>query len=170
MDGERWLRCCSIPFWGRPGTKRPTDGQGFRKTELAFACNGSGTRPKSVFQIGGAGAVGTGSIRGMPILKTLRGAGFSIWPFNPPGWPIVVEIYPRALTGPVNKSSRDARRQYLRAQFPELSKPFVTTASSSEDAFDAAVSALVMEKRIDDLANLSQSTDPCELLEGKIWY
>jgi len=114
--------------------------------------------------------VGTGSIRGMPILKTLREAGFSIWPFDPPGWPKVVEIYPRALTGPVNKSSRDERKKYLRAQFPELSKPFVTTASSCDDASDAAVSALVMHKRIDDLANLSQATDRCELLEGKIWY
>ena len=123
-----------------------------------------------MFQIGGAGAVGTGSIRGMPILKTLREAGFSIWPFDPPGWPKVVEIYPRALTGPVNKSSRDERKKYLRAQFPELSKPFVTTASSCDDASDAAVSALVMHKRIDDLANLSQATDRCELLEGKIWY
>jgi len=123
-----------------------------------------------VFQIGGAGAVGTGSIRGMPILKTLREAGFSIWPFNPPGWPIVVEIYPRALTGPVNKSSRDARRTNLRTNFAKLSKRFLPVASSCEDAFDAVVSALVMHRRIDDLANLSQATDPCELLEGKIWY
>ena len=170
MDGERWLRSCSIPFWGRPGTTCPSEGQRFRKTEQDCAANGTGTRPKSVFQIGGAGAVGTGSIRGMAILKALREAGFSIWPFDRPGWPTVVEIYPRALTGPVNKSSRDARRQYLRAKFPELSKQLVTVASSCEDAFDAAVSALVMHKRIDDLANLSQSTDPCELLEGKIWY
>ncbi len=171
IDGERWLHDCSFPFWGHPGAKRPTEGEGFRKTELAAcAARKSGIKPKSVFQIGGAGAVGTGSIRGMPILKTLREAGFSIWPFDPPGWPTVVEIYPRALTGPVNKSSRDERKKYLRAKFSELSKQFVTTASSCEDAFDAAVSALVMQKRIDELANLSQATDPSELLEGKIWW
>jgi hypothetical protein len=169
-DGEQWLHSCFTPFWGRPGTTCPTDGERFRKTERGCASNGSGAKPKSVFQIGGAGAVGTGSIRGMPILKTLREAGFSIWPFDPPDWPKVVEIYPRALTGPVNKSSDDARMTYLRSKFPELSEEFMTTASSCEDAFDAAVSALVMYKRIDDLANLSQATDPCELLEGKIWY
>ena len=106
----------------------------------------------------------------MLILKTLREAGFSIWAFDPPGWPKIVEIYLRALTGPMNKSSADARRTYLRKNFPSLSERFVTTASSCEDAFDAAVSALVMDKRTDDLANLSQATDPCELLEGMIWF
>ncbi len=169
-DGEGWLHSCSIPFWGRSGTTCPTEGQRFRKTELDCAAHGSRIRPKSVFQIGGAGAVGTGSIRGMPILKILHEAGFSIWPFHRPGLPTVVEIYPRALTGPVNKSSRDARRTYLRAKFPELSKQFMTVAISCEDAFDAAVSALVMHKRVDNLAKFSQSTDPCELLEGRIWY
>jgi hypothetical protein len=169
-DGERWLDDCSFPFWGPPGIKCSTEGEGFRKAELACSACGSGIRPKSVFQIGGAGAVGTGSIRGMPLLKTLREAGFSIWPFDPSGWPKVVEIYPRALTGPVNKSSRDARRRYLRVKFPKLSKRFVTTAGSCEDAFDATVSALVMHERIDDLTNLSQATDACELLEGKIWW
>ena len=38
------------------------------------------------FQIGGAGAVGTGSIRGMPHLLTLARNGFGIWPFSE-GWP-----------------------------------------------------------------------------------
>ena len=37
-------------------------------------------RPKSTFQIGGAGAVGTGSLRGMPHLLTLREAGCAVWP------------------------------------------------------------------------------------------
>lgn len=68
-----------------------------------------GIRPKSVFQIGGAGAVGTGSLRGMPILKRLRDAGFAVWPFDAPRWPCVVEIYPRLLTGAVNKGSAGAR-------------------------------------------------------------
>ena len=58
-----------------------------------------------MFQIGGAGAVGTGSIRGMPHLLTLADSGFTIWPFVSGGLPTVVEIYPRALTGPVNKGS-----------------------------------------------------------------
>ena len=35
-------------------------------------------------------------------LRELQDAGFSVWPFDPPRLPLVVEIYPRWLTGPVN--------------------------------------------------------------------
>jgi hypothetical protein len=117
----------------------------------------------------GAGAVGTGSIRGMPFLLSLASAGFTIWPFDPTGWPRVVEIYPRELTGKVNKSSRAARQAYLKAAFPELEVDGLTTASGSEDAFDAAVSALVMDRNVDELAALEQTTDPYHALEGAIW-
>ncbi|MEJ7657635.1 MAG: hypothetical protein WKF33_11460 [Thermoleophilaceae bacterium] len=54
------IEACEPPFWGRPGTKAQQLGDPYRETEKALA-----TRPKSVFQIGGAGAVGTGSLRGM---------------------------------------------------------------------------------------------------------
>ena len=74
---------------------------------------------KSIFQIGGAGAVGTGSIRGMPQLLTLAEQDVQIWPFSADGWPRVVEIYPRALTGPVRKSSWTERHAYLRTRFPD---------------------------------------------------
>ena len=169
LCGENMLRPCHEPFWGRPGMKCPQEGERFRKTERDCA-HDVGISPKSVFQIGGAGAVGTGSIRGMPILKILREAGFCIWPFDPPGWPKVVEIYPRALTGPVNKSSGDARRTYLRTNYQKLSQRFVIKAVSCEDAFDAAVSALVMLKRTDELAELPQATSRHDLLEGTMWY
>jgi catechol 2,3-dioxygenase-like lactoylglutathione lyase family enzyme len=62
------------------------------------------------FQIGGAGAVGTGSLRGMQHLADLAHAGFSIWPFDRPGWPLAVEIYPRLFTPGVVKSRHRARR------------------------------------------------------------
>ena len=92
--GEQLLSDCDPPFWGKPGRKRPSSGEPFRRTELDIAGNGSGAKPKSIFQIGGAGAVGTGSIRGMPVLKRLHDSGFSIWPFEVPAWPLVVEISP----------------------------------------------------------------------------
>ena len=82
-NGEAWLQDVASPFWGRPGSRRPILGndQGhFRATEQSLS--GAYGRPKSVFQVGGAGAVGTGSIRGMPLLARLRKAGFAIWPFN----------------------------------------------------------------------------------------
>jgi hypothetical protein len=106
----------------------------------------------------------------MPILQRLREVGFSIWPFDPPGWPAVVEIYPRVFTGRVNKSLREARLRYLKKEFPDLAGWAVRTAASCEDAFDAAVSALAMARRSEDLVNLRQAIDRCDLLEGKIWY
>ena len=168
--GEQLLSDCGPPFWGKPGRKRPSSGEPFRRTELDIAGNGSGAKPKSIFQIGGAGAVGTGSIRGMPVLKRLHDSGFSIWPFEVPAWPLVVEIYPRLLTGPIKKSSQASREAYLTTFTPTLAKEFCNTASSNEDAFDAAISALVMSSRIEEFERQRQGREAWELIEGKIWY
>jgi NTP pyrophosphatase (non-canonical NTP hydrolase) len=166
--GEKWLRDCEPPFWGRPGRSRPAITEHFRKTELGSP-PASGSQPKSVFQIGGAGAVGTGSIRGMPQLARLQQAGFSIWPFDSPRFPLVVEIYPRHLTGPVVKSDADARRDYLAAQYPALTPAMRARAAISEDAFDAAVSALAMWEHRAELVNLAPITNATSLREGVIW-
>jgi len=99
----------------------------------------------------------------MPLLHALRERGASIWPFDPPGWPRVVEIYPRLLTGPVVKSNAAARRAYLERRYPGLE-------CSTEDAFDAAVSALTMARHADDLATLPCEPDPELRREGRVWY
>ena len=106
----------------------------------------------------------------MPMLQRLREAGFSVWPFDPPGLPAVVEIYPRAFTGHMNKSSREARLQFLKKNFSGLAGWSIRTAASCDDAFDAAVSALAMDRRSEDLMNLTQAIDRSSRLEGKIWY
>lgn len=168
QEGESWLAACSPPFWGRPGRGRPSLPDDLRRTDREAPSVG-GIRPKSVFQIGGAGAVGTGSLRGMPVLKQLRDAGFHVWPFDSPGWPLVVEIYPRLLTGPVNKGDAGARASYLAARFPALSDEILERAASSEDAFDAAVSALVMDAAREELARLTPVTDGQLRREGQIW-
>jgi hypothetical protein len=170
LNGEQWLAHRQAPFWGRRGTRCLPADQRFRKTEQDIALRFREARPKSIFQVGGPGAVGTGSLRGMPILATLREAGFSIWPFDPPGLPMVVEIYPRALTGPVNKSSGEERQQYLEKTCPALLPQHCMAAASCEDAFDATVSTLVMQDRSDELENLPPADDHCALLEGRIWY
>ena len=167
--GEAWLAGCEPPFWGKPGKKRPDLPEHFRRTETESPWVG-GSAPKSVFQIGGAGAVGTGSLRGMPCLRSLHAAGFSIWPFHEPKLPTVIEIYPRLLTGPVVKSSPDARLAYLWEAFPELTQAMVDVAASSEDAFDAAVSALVMSQNVSELEALERASDSQVLLEGAIWW
>jgi hypothetical protein len=111
--GEAWLSECQAPFWGRRGRPRPLlEGPAFRRAELAVP-RPRGIGPKSMFQIGGAGAVGTGSIRGMPLLHRMHQVGATIWPFVTGGWPVVVEIYPRLLTGGVRKANAAARRAHL---------------------------------------------------------
>lgn len=165
-DGEQLLDACKPPLWGRPGRRNPHPPQrGLRRTDRD---PGQG-RPKSVFQIGGGGAVGTGSVRGMAHLPTLAAHGFSIWPFDPVGGPAAIEIYPRALTGPVNKSSATERRALLSARFPAQPATLLERAAGSEDAFDAAVSALVMADHEDELAALAPTAHPDYSIEGRIW-
>jgi hypothetical protein len=163
--GETLLEACRFPFWGRPGKRNPhPKARLYRRTEG----DENATRPKSVFQIGGAGAVGTGSIRGMPHLLTLAENGFGIWPFSD-GWPRVVEIYPRVLTGRVKKGRWTARHGHLFERFPEQPRDLLERAAGSEDAFDAAVSGLVMGEHEAELRALSLVVDREYRVEGKIW-
>ncbi len=161
-EAESLLRGCEPPFWGR-STPRPAGLEMLRETEKPLGA-------KSVFQIGGAGAVGTGSLRGMKHLATLAREGCSVWPFDPPGGPRVVEIYPRLLTGAVNKSRHRARVAYLCEHFDQLADRWRERAAGSQDAFDAAVSALVMASHADELAGLEPApAGSAGRLEGEIW-
>jgi hypothetical protein len=132
-EAEAWLADPKPPFWR---VRRPP-GQGFRRTELE--CGG---RPKSVFQLVGAGQVGTGSLRGIPYLPRLR-ERFAIWPFDPASLPLVVEIYPTLY--------RPAAGDY-----------------PNEHARDAAVSALAMSRWPGDWRRLPR--DAAYSLEGRIWH
>jgi hypothetical protein len=171
-NAEHWLANCAAPFWGRPGRACPTDHRapswrGYRRCELPENIKGS---PKSTFQVGGAGAVGTGSLRGLPTLIALRQAGFSVWPFHPPVLPCVVEIYPRSFTGVVNKGSREARAAYLQRHLPAItSGSLLQTAADSEDAFDALCSVTGMVRQREEFASLQQARDAVERIEGAIF-
>lgn len=167
-EGAQWLADCCHPFWGRKGHPKPVLVEHFRVTEKDVSPV-AGISAKSVFQINGAGAVGTGSIRGMPCLLKLRKAGFHIWPFDAPGLPLVIEINPPLLTGPVVKRRRQDREEYLLAKFTTLSSEHHNTAVSNEDAFDATVSALVMSQADDQLSKLACETNPIYRREGRIW-
>jgi hypothetical protein len=119
-------------------------------------------------QIGGAGSVGTGSVRGFPALARLQDAGFAIWPFDAPARPpVAIEIWPRTLTGPVVKSDATARATYLDHHFPALPRDLRDAAVGSEDAFDAAVSAVVMSQDETSLRALPALDDA--RLEGWVW-
>ena len=164
-DGESWLISATGPFWGRTTTRPQHPGDPLRQTE-----HETGGSPRSIFQIGGAGAVGTGSIRGMRVLHELAEAGFAIWPFEPAGDATIIEIYPRLLTGKVVKSSARACLQHLNAHYPKDEMPdlFRGMAAATEDAFDAAVSALEMARAHDVLCHLPDGDD-IDRIEGRIW-
>ena len=199
-QGERWLHkdCEDGRFWGRVGSqrhgKKPAEFCGehahrmLRRAETALkvraeiadplaAARIAGIAPKSVFQIGGAGAVGTASLRGMPGLLRLRAAGFKIWPYDSPSVkkPLVVEIYTRLMTGAVTKSSEVARTEYLAKKRREnglyagISRRVLVKARGSEDAFDALVTAMVMVEHRGEFVRLKRTEDEVFRMEGQTW-
>lgn len=137
-EGESWLRDPQPPFWR--ARKPPIAGPELRQTELDVTT--VRIHPKSVFQLGGAGHVGTASLRGMPYLLRLA-ERFAIWPFDAPRLPLVVEIYPRL---------------FAASGWPE---------APNEHARDAAAAALAMSRWAGDWRRLRR--DDRDLLEGRIW-
>ena len=209
--GERWLRRHAVDspeamarderFWGSPH-KRPARfaGEGFRSmfrhadwdNKIAQALeNGDperaakmkGITPKSPFQVGGSGSVGTGSLRAMPMLARLHAAGWRVWPFEDAALaaeesgprPLLVEMYTRLMTGAVAKSNALARKQYLAtkrsddAMFAPVSRTVMREAEGSEDAFDALVSTLEMVRHAGEFPRLRATRDAGLLLEGNTW-
>lgn len=202
---EQWLarECDDIArderFWGKPH-KRPAQfcGRGYSRmfrfadydNKIAQALPGGdaeraakmrGITPKSPFQIGGSGSVGTGSLRAMQMLERLHDSGFRVWPLEAAALdakspkPMLVEMYTRLMTGAVAKSNAKARSQYLAAKrksdpvFEVVGRGVLTKARSSEDAFDALVSVMEMARHADDFASLRATKDPELRREGLTW-
>jgi len=203
--GEQWLarECVGVPrderFWGKPH-KRPAvfcdDGlktmyrltdwdnkvaQSMEGGDAARAAKMKGITPKSPFQIGGSGSVGTGSLRAMPFLLRLREAGFRVWPFESARMdakkpePLLVEMYTRLMTGAVAKSNEIARTAYLNARrkndavYAGISRSVFAKAVGSEDAFDALVSTMEMVRHMGEFAGLKATKDKTLKLEGITW-
>lgn len=106
------------PFWGRPAataihgldpTKPAPDARSvlaeLRATELALRA--ARRRPMSVWQLMGAGSVGSQSLTAIPVLERLVAAGggrIGVWPFTTglgvpstrPGDVVVAEVWPTA--------------------------------------------------------------------------
>ena len=204
-QGERWLarECEDVMrderFWGKPH-KRPEQfcGEGLHRSmrmtdvenkitpkmvldDPERAAKVKGITPKSPFQIGGSGSVGTGSLRAMPFLLRLREAGFRVWPFEGSGLggkrprPLLVEMYTRLLTGAVAKSNPSARKAYLAAKrkgdaaYAGLSRGVMAKALGSEDALDALVCAMEMVRSRGEFAELQATRDEVLRLEGITW-
>ena len=203
--GEEWLHRegDELRFWGKAGPsrhgKRPEEFCGvnlhrmMRLTDVdnkitpkllledpERAAKVMGITPKSPFQIGGSGSVGTGSLRAMPHLLELHNAGFRVWPFEAAALgarpkPLLVEMYTRLLTGAVKKSNAEARKVYLAvrrktdAAYRSLSRGVLSAAESSEDAFDALVCTLEMVKHCGEFGRLRETKDAVLRLESITW-
>ncbi len=138
--GERWL-APTPPFWRDRCTLAPE--QRFRQCETRLRT------AKSVFQLTGPGQVAAGSVRGMPLLRSLRRSGFAIWPFDAPAARTALEIYPSAL--------RRAAPHHDRGSW------------TSDDERDAVVSARVLWDHRATIGRLPRATDPITCLEGDVW-
>jgi hypothetical protein len=203
--GEQWLagECEGVArderFWGKPHKRpecfcgpgmrrmfRDTDfdnkiAQGLEGGDAERAAKMRGITPKSPFQIGGSGTVGTGSLRGMTVLLRLREAGFRVWPYESAKLtgvrpqPLVVEMYTRLMTGAVAKSNAEARKAYLRAKvrgdsvYAGIGRGVMRKAEESEDAFDALVSTMEMVRYAEEFARLRATADAVWKLEGITW-
>jgi hypothetical protein len=208
--GEEWLHreCEDARFWGVRGPgrsgKRPEEfcgpnlrrmlretdwenkiAQGLEGGDPERAAKMMGIQAKSPFQIGGSGSVGTGSLRAMPYLLRLRGAGFRVWPYDDAALgvrprPLLVEMYTRLLTGAVKKSNPVARKKYLAARkktagreygglFARLSRDVLEKALGSEDAFDALVCCVEMVRWQKEFIGLKRTQDGVLKVEGITW-
>jgi hypothetical protein len=79
---------------------------------------------------------------------------------------LLVEIYPRLLTGEVVKSDHASRRAYVdRDSWIPLD--LTEHAAATEDMFDAAISALGLAEHQEELMALKRQ--PEYALEGAIW-
>jgi hypothetical protein len=119
------------PFWGRPVATpidgleptKPTTPRGTTPTELRateLALRAVGRRPMSVWQLTGAGSVGSQTLTAIPVLERLVAAGggrVGVWPFTTglcvpvtqPGDVVVAEVWPTAFDPPVPPGTvRDA--------------------------------------------------------------
>jgi hypothetical protein len=147
-DGpELWARATELdptrpPFYGVKGSAAPPLDRRYRVTETRL--REQGHRCSSTFQVRGPGSVGTGTLRGLAHLARLAAAGLRIWPFDRRPGPRVAEVYPRMFTGPVVKSRADARTAAWDAAHVPAPTALRTLALTSEDAFDAACTAVAL--------------------------
>jgi hypothetical protein len=179
-DPLGWLRTLPEPFWGTRFRRRPGAAFGagrpeFRRTETESRARGA--TPMSPFRLFGPGTVGAQGLRGQPCLLALRRAGFVIWPFDPPGERVVVEIFPRLLVRRLSPGLERLTGAALRAAFVDAAPAgftgdgaHATVLRTDQDAFDAAVGAWALwdgRARLD--RDLAEAPGEDARLEGRIW-
>ena len=172
------LSAPTAPFWGRaPQRTRPealregTATPPLRATDREVA---GIARPFSVFQLVGAGSVGTGALRGFATLRALQAAGACVWPFDEDrggDGAVVLEVWPRLAAPAVTKSSAVARLAHaerLAADLPDALS-WREAVRASDDAFDALVAMQALWASRATLQQLPVARSAAERVEGRIW-
>lgn len=179
------------PFWGnglpnrdiphlpRKGTARQDHGMTERRAAEARA-----TRAFPVWQLSGAGAVGSQVIMGLPTLARLRrrfGADLAVWPFEPLGKQIaLVEIWPSLIDALVKETIpsgkiKDAHQVEVLARAvaslaPEtLAKMLDLPATAEGWIFGLGHEAELMQAARDSLAPPKLKNDCFAMPQGVHW-
>lgn len=104
--GPFWFNPTRIPLPDLPHKGRDRHGHGWPDHRL---CDGAAKGAQSVWKLGGAGAVGSQSLTGLPRLNQLRHrfpGAVSVWPFEAPTTPVVLaEVFPSLLAPAVAMAS-----------------------------------------------------------------
>ncbi len=169
-QAQTWLAECPAPFWGRPGRAQlVAPDLRFRETELDLMAKG--WRVGSAFQIGGAGSVGTSTLRGVGMLRRLRANGFSVWPFDDAVGPTLVELWPRIAVGAgvVKTSAHIRHRRLQEIHDGRIDEVLLDRAAESDDAFDALMAARYLHDSRFDWPQRPRARRATRLLEGEIW-
>lgn len=151
------------PFWGNGGKmdvaglpRRGREREGHGAPELREVERiAKGTF--SVWQLAGAGAVGSQVLMGLPVLNRLRRRfGASVWPFDPPrGSVVMAEIWPSLLAPEVRaqcartKEIRDAVQVRLMARaFARLPEPHIARMLATRSPEEGWILGLGFEEQL----------------------
>jgi hypothetical protein len=141
------------PFWGCPKA-RPRPHLSALKTVDYLALGLSEKRQverenppaKPVWQLLGAGSVGSQALLGIPVIhKLAQASGAAVWPFEPPRDQTLAEVYPSLLSGAVAASGDAipdraqvrllARALFTLARTGRLAPLFDTPAAAQEEGW-----------------------------------
>jgi hypothetical protein len=167
----RFVRGLPEPFWGPSVRPRPAaPGDPLRRTDRQLRIPGA--RPSSFFKVSGPGSVGAQALLGMPELLTLCDVGVTVWPLDVPPLPVAVEVFPRALAhllaaDAARRTGADFRAAVV-ARHPEAFGDLAGVVAGNQDAFDAAVVAVALDRARDLVGQLIGTRAEQDLREGAI--
>lgn len=173
----QWPRAfLGYPYWGPQIRRKPAipHARGWYRGTERTVRETTGVLGYSVFQLSGAGSVGSQSVRGVGRLLELRELGWAVWPFDPPDAHTIVEVFPKAyrslVTGQELRSDPTAQRDALISAMDRdlhMEPDLLRVLEEDYAATDAMLAAWLLWRNDPDLPDLTD--DPVAMVEGQIW-